>query len=1053
MKSFFQGIQYFLVALLLVITAGASYAQTTVSGTITDGTTGEPLPGATVRVDGTSTGAVTDVDGKYTLTTNDPDATLVASFVGYLEEKIALDGRTEVDIVLMQSIEMLSEMVVIGYGTAKKSDLTGSISVVTAEDMNRIPTSNFTQALQGRASGVMVTQTGNPGQNAQIMIRGVGSINRSSDPVYVIDGVITGSLNSVNPTDIESVQVLKDASAAAIYGADGANGVIIITTKRGESGATRVSYSSYASINRVPKQFELLNADEYADFYNQVLKRQFEDNNPGETFTPPIAYTDQFRQWYYGDGWETGTNWQDQIVRNAMAQNHNIRISGGGESSNYSISANYYAEDGISLGSSAERINLRANSDFELGDYVTIGESFSVTRSMSQRPEIYGWGNSLIASPLMKVYNPDNKEGFEGPQVSYSYILPDGSDTLDIRNTGGNDKHNPRAHTEYGDIRSYNTNLLANIYLEVRPLSWLTFKTTPSVDASFSRSKNWMPAYDAGVRSKNQASLNENFTEGYTLSLENQVTFNETFGEHNITATAVQHIRKRESNYIDALANGFPYENLNTIIASLEDGRQVSGGYNPFASESYLGRIQYDYQGKYLLNASIRRDGNSRFGPANRWGTFPSLSLAWKLNEDFLTNVNDISLLKLRAGWGMTGNSSIGNFQYQSEIDPFRNFSPVLGEDQSLIPALNVIHSFGNPAIKWEAAEMLNMGIDINFLADKIQFNVDYYIKNQDDLLVKRPMPQAYGRVSGAGDPWVNLGEVQNRGFEFNGLYRKREGDFHYTIGANLTTVKNEVKYIPGELIADNNLTDIGHTIGSFYGYVAERIITPDDFDEETGNYLFAEPASGVPEPGDLMFKDLNNDGIINDRDRTIIGKAIPDFTYSVNLEAMYKGFDLSVFLFGMQNYQVYNHQRAGIEGFSSQDIDHNKLRDFALNYYGAPHPETGEPVPSDQYIRADPSNSNLNDRASTWYLENASFLRLKDLQLGYTLPERISNNLGLNRARIYVSAVNLITITNYTGRDPEAPVRFGDNALSPGNDGGSYPIPRSFTGGIQVDI
>ncbi|MFW6351710.1 MAG: hypothetical protein ACOC2E_04935, partial [Bacteroidota bacterium] len=384
-------------------------------------------------------------------------------------------------------------------------------------------------------------------------------------------------------------------------------------------------------------------------------------------------------------------------------------MHGGGESSNYSISANYYAEDGISLGSSAERINLRANSDFDLGDYVTIGESFSVTRSMRQRPQMFGWGNSLVASPLMKVYNPDNKEGFEGPQVPYTYILPDGSDTLSIRNTGGNDKHNPRAHTEYGDIRSYNTNLLASVYLEIKPFSWLTFKTTPSVDASFSRTKNWMPAYDAGVRSKSQADLEEDFYEGYMLSLENQVTFSETFGNHNITATAVQHIRKRESNNVLAIANGFPYENLNTIGASLEDGRQVRGGYGIFASESYLGRVQYDFKGKYLLNASIRRDGNSRFGPANRWGTFPSLSLAWKLNEDFLQNVNDISLLKLRAGWGMTGNSQIGEFQYQSVIDPFSNFSPVLGEDQLLVPALNVIHSFGNPAIKWEAAEMLNV--------------------------------------------------------------------------------------------------------------------------------------------------------------------------------------------------------------------------------------------------------------------------------------------------------------------------------------------------------
>lgn len=1036
MKSFIQGLKMCL--LLIAMTAGAQVvnAQQTVSGMVSDAITGETLIGATVQIKGTTIGAVTDIDGRYSLNVPNLEEVLVFSFVGYQQLEVSLGGRTIINAQLQPSIEMLSEMVVIGYGMVRKSDLTGSVAVVTSEDLNRIPASNFTRALQGRASGVMVTTTGSPGSGAQVRIRGVGSINQSPNPIYVIDGVITGSLGSVNPTDIESIQVLKDASAAAIYGADGANGVIIITTKRGETGKPKINYSSYFTTNVVPRNFSLLNADEYADFYTTLLEES--------SILPPVAYSDHFRQWYYGDNWQQGTDWQNEVVRRAMGQNHNLRISGGGQGSNYSISTNYYKEDGILVNNSSERYNLRANSDFDLGKYVKVGESFSFTRSVGISPTqaTGAWSGTLIASPLMRVLNENNKGGYEGPQVTYEYVNPEGNTDV-VANTGGNDKFNPLVSMMLSDNKSVNNNLLASIYMEVKPVSWLTYKVTPSVDAGFSRSKNWMPAYESGVRSVPQAELSEDFYEGVGLSLENQLTFNNRFGLHNITATAVHHVRKSEGNSVNVSAIGFPYESLNTISMSFEDGRQVQGYYSPFTSESYLGRIIYDYDSKYLITASIRRDGNSRFGPTNRWGTFPSVSAAWKVNEDLLRSVEQISMLKLRGGWGMTGNSNIGNFQYQSVLDGFSQFSPVFGVNQQMVPALNVIHSTGNPSIRWEAAKMLNFGLDLNLFADKIQLSADYYIKDQNDLLVRRPLSLMFGRQPGAGDPWVNLGEVQNRGFEFSGSYRKMEGDFHYIISGNMTTIKNEVKYIPGELISGNNLTTIGHTIGSFYGFVAERIITPDDY-SETGAYLHAQPATGTPRPGDLMFKDLNRDGVINDLDRTIIGKAIPDIMYSINLEAMYRNFDFSVFFYGMHNYQVYNHLRASIEGFASQDLHHNKLRDYALNYYRDDRPST-------KYIRADMNNTNVNNRASTWYLENASFFRLKDIQLGYSLPQSAAGILGMSRARVYVSAINLLTVTKYTGRDPEAPTV--SSPISPGNDGGSYPVPRAFTAGIQVDF
>ncbi|MGM0377585.1 MAG: SusC/RagA family TonB-linked outer membrane protein, partial [Bacteroidota bacterium] len=464
------------------------HAQQTVTGSVTEASSGEQLTGATVILKGTTTGTVTNADGNYSLSVPSLQDTLVFSFVGYETQEVPIDGRTEININLQESEVMLSETVVIGYGTVQKSDLTGSVAVVSSEELNRIPASNFTRALQGRASGVMVSQSGSPGSSAQIRVRGIGSINQNPNPIYVIDGVITGGLGNVNPTDIETVQVLKDASAAAIYGADGANGVVIITTKRGKQGAPKVSLSSYVSINRVPDQFEVMNANEYSDFYSNLL----EENN----VAVPTAYTDHFRQWYYGEGWQEGTQWQEEVVRTGLAQNHYVRFSGGGEGSNYSISLNNSDEKGILLASSAKRYSLRVNSDFEIGKYIKIGESISLRRNISQNPTTYQgnpWQVTLITSPLMRMYNENNKGGFEGPQVSYEYTNPDGETEI-VSNTGYNDKPNPRGPMEIGDNYSYNNNVLASLYMEIKPLKWLTYKLTPAVEGSFNRSKFWFPA-------------------------------------------------------------------------------------------------------------------------------------------------------------------------------------------------------------------------------------------------------------------------------------------------------------------------------------------------------------------------------------------------------------------------------------------------------------------------------------------------------------------------------------------------------------------------------
>jgi TonB-linked SusC/RagA family outer membrane protein len=1037
----------------LLLFPALAFGQRTITGKVTDATNNEPLIGSTVQVKGTTVGTVTDMEGTYRIEVSGGEDVLVFSYVGYESTEVEVGDRTEINISLDLSATELEDVVVIGYGTVKKSDLTGSVAVVTAEELTRTPASNFQTALQGKAPGVIVSQTsGKPGSGPAIRIRGIGSINRNSDPMYVVDGVVYGSLQSINPQDIESMQILKDASAAAIYGADGANGVVIITTKRGQSGKPKISYGSYYSINRVPRRLDLMNADQYAGFYNEVNSLAGINQ---------LAYTDEFREWYYGPGWETGTDWQDQISQTGHIHDQYIRVSGGGENSNFSISGNYNDEKGILVNTGATRYSFRANSDFRIGEKLRIGETFNVSRRREYEGN-GGFGSPNTATPLMKVYNPENKEGYEGPQIGLAWD-PDGdgvTDDLDgdgvpdiIANTGGNDKPNPLAYAMIPEQNYYDNDLLGNLYLEYDIFDWLQYRISGSVSVGTDRDKEWEPSFDLGVRSQNQAELEEVYRESIELQLENQLTFKKQFGLHNVTATAVHQIRKRDGTSITGIARGFVYENLNVLDQANPDGVQIRGRENIFRQESYLGRLIYDYSNKYFLTASIRRDGVSRFGPGNRYGTFPSLSLAWKVNEDFMRNIDQINMFKLRFGWGTTGNSRIGDFGYDDFLNAATDFSTVLGMPNVVQPGVNVYSSFANPLIKWEAAEMINLGTDIYAFENKIQALIEYYWKNQDDLLVRIPASKVIGRQN---NPWANIGKIQNRGLEMSLRYKNYNNPFRYSVSVNFTTVHNEVISLPTNEISGNNTRTVeGMPIGSLYGHIAERILTREDFElDDNGDlvvtddglyvYKHALPTNGVPEPGDLKFTDINGDGIIDDGDRTFIGKALPDYLAGINFEASWKNIDFSLFLNGMFNYQVYNRQYATLASFVSQDINHNKLVEWSENYYRLDRPTT-------EWVRADLGNSNENDRISTWWIEDASFLRIKDIQIGYTLPASLLNQIGFRSTRIYFSAVNPYIFTNYKGRDPENGAF--SRPLHSGTDNGGFPNPRMLTFGIQVEL
>ena len=1058
MKKLLPKLKALLLFVFIFLFGTQAFAQRQVTGTVTDASSGDPLIGATIQIKGTTRGTVTDMSGKYTIDVDGPGDVLIFSYVGYDSKEETVGDRTAIDMTLSEAATQLQDVVVIGYGTVKKNDLTGSVAVVTSEDLNRTPAATFSKALQGRASGVMVSNTsGRPGSGVSINVRGIGSISRDASPIYVIDGVITGNLNAINPSDIESLQVLKDASATAIYGADGANGVVIITTKRGQSGKTRVHYDNYFSINMAPKKFDLMNADQYANFYNTLYAQDSTIDNPY------IPYTDDFRQAYYGDGWQTGSDWQDLITRRGSAQNHYLRVSGGGDNSNFSISANYNDQTGIILKTDAKRYNIRANSDFTIGDHLKVGETFNVSRQIVQD----GDGNysaANIASPLMKVYDANNYGGFAGPQQEFWYDQNKNGiqDSTELYpSTGYSDRDNPLAQASYRDNYSYNNSVMVNLYAEYKPVKWLTYRISPSIEMNHNRSYNWLPRYDEGVRSNTRASLDEGYSEFLGIMLENQLTFNKTFGDHEITATAVYQVRKNDGRSIGGVGRGYAYPNLRVLSQSsntdIGDRSLTGGAFAPFRQLSYLGRIIYGYKNKILFTGSLRRDGVSRFGPSNHWGTFPSASLAYKISEDFLQNVDQINMLKLRVGWGSTGNSAIGSFLYDDFLTNTDQFSPVFGRNQSLAPGTYIFYSFANPLIKWEAAKMWNFGMDLNALNNKVQLTAEYYIKNQYDLLVQVPVSDVFGRSGDGSQPWANSGQIQNRGFEFTGTWKDYSGAFQYSVSANLTTMKNDVKYLPNPPIYDDagrNITVVGNTIGSLYGRVADRILQKSDFQQdENGNlltddggyYILNGPKQELgTAPGDIKFKDLNHDGVINDEDRTIIGKALPDFVYGLNFECNYKNFDFSLFLSGMQNFQVFNLQKVGLASFTRQDIGNNKLLEFADNYYTQDNPTT-------DYIRADLNDENQNSLESTWWIENGSFLRVKDIQLGYSLPESVLNSIGISRLRVYGSAENPFILTKYTGRDPENGA-FGA-ATNSGTDTGGYPNPKVFTLGLQVDF
>lgn len=1037
-----SGLRILLACILLFMSSFGLMAQRTVTGKLTDATDGSPLIGASVFIKGTTQGTVTNLDGEYSLQVSGPEDVIVFQYLGYITREVRVGDQTTIDVALAPDVEELEEVVVIGYGTVKKEDLTGAVAVVSSEDVEKSNLTSLSKALQGKASGVLISNTsGRPGSGVSIRIRGVGSINRSGQPLIVVDGIPGGgSLDELHPEDIESIQILKDASATAIYGADGSNGVILVETKKGSQTKPQVSFRGNVGFSNIPQMKDIMNADEYTQFYEEAYD-YFNATHPLTQTDMPPAYTDERRaEFGYVD-----TDWQDLItVENAMSQNYYLGVSGGNEQATYRISGNYVDEEGILITTWRELFTLKVNSDLKIGDKIRLGETFSYTQRKG-RNENPGQGNpwlmSAIASPLMPVYNDTAKGGFQGPD---EYI------------TGRNERTNTYGELNLREQLYEGNTFNASLYGEYDIFKGLTFKTTLGIIFSDGRNTNWLPRYELAQRSNPEASLQESSNRYRKYVWDQQLTYSNTFGKHNITATAVHSMQDAFSNSISGTARGFEREYLRTLRNGNPENAAVQQWKTPDRFDSYLARMIYDYDSKYFLTASIRRDGSSRFGESYRWGNFPSFSLAWKINEDFFQNVGWLNMLKLRAGWGQTGNSNIGTFVYDATISTATEHVYTLGLDQHPVFGAAPFYNIPSPNVKWEASTMINVGTDMSMFGNKLQFSGEYYYKKQDELLVQLPLPLLSGMSGDATPPWVNLGEIHNTGVEFNLMYKENIGDFSFDINANFTTIKNVVDYLPaGNIIRDYNTAIVGNSIGAIYGYVAERILQLDDFElDENGNpiqdpenqqYFIKGPKQeDLTAPGDIKFKDLNKDGIVNESDRTIIGKVIPDFTYGLNINAYYKGFDLNVFFTGIQNIDVYNQyrSRAGLASGDNTSKDENKLK-IVQNYWT---PEN----PINDQTRISITDENFNGRTSSWWIEDASFLRLKDITLGYTLPQRLTNAMGIGSLRFYAGAVNLLTLTQYKGYDPEV---ASTDILNTNIDQGTYPVPRTFLFGVTADF
>ena len=999
----------------------ANMQQPAVSGKVTD-SAGQPLPGATVVVKGTMQGTVTNADGYYSLTNIPEDATLVFSFVGMKTQEVVVGDQTVINVTMEEETIGLGEVIAIGYGTQSKRDLTGSVSSVNANDFKDAQMINAVQALQGRASGVsVIQQTGQPGAPFMVQIRGVGTLGNTT-PLYVIDGVVgAGGGNSINPNDIESIDILKDASASAIYGSRAANGVVLITTKRGKSGKPAINFDSYVGAQSVWKKLDVLNAQQYAEYSNEM------QTNGGQPLIPALQNPSALKD---------VTDWQDVIFRNGIIQDHNVSVSGGNDNGRYLFSAGYFDQEGILKSTGFNRYSFRANSDFNIGRKLKFGESLLISHTKTYGVD-EGSSQSLVNAIHMPtyitVYDETELGGYNGTDVA-----------------DGCDPKNPLRILELTDRTLKYLALIGNAFLKYEILEGLEYKFSVSMDYTTGSTYNYTPKYTAGERDINQYStLSESQSNNNTMSIENTLDYKKIIGKHKFSVLAGYTRQWYDGRNFGANVRDFPNNDIR-VIGGAASIQSVSGSANDWSLASILGRVTYNYNDKYLLTSNIRRDGSSRFAPGNKYGIFPSFSVGWRLSEEsFLKNSEIISDLKVKYGWGQLGMQEIGLYPYQATLTS--GFKYVLGTAQAAVPAISQLH-LSNSEISWETTTQSNVGIDLGLKNNSILFNLEYYMRKTDDMLIQVPVSISAGLKA---NPTLNSGSVENNGIDFMLNYRKELNDFKFDISANVGyLISNEVTSLGlrtqplfGEQSYQRSV--VGESIGHFYGYRVDRIYqTQEEVDADNALAVskgWSLYQSGKTSPGDIRFKDLNGDGHITADDREIIGNPIPKWNYGLSLNASYRNFDFSMMLQGMAGYEVVNRNRLLM--WESMTRSFNTIT-TVLDRWTPTNPSTTMP----RAVAGDPNN---NRRFSDRWMENGAYARLKSVTLGYQVPNstlsKISNNT-ISNLRIYVAGNNLLTFTKFSAWDPEFTSRNSSfNNMYRGVAESIYPQARSFMFGINV--
>ncbi|WP_372771903.1 SusC/RagA family TonB-linked outer membrane protein [Mangrovibacterium sp.] len=1031
-----------ILVLLFWVATNSCFAQNAVKGIVTDSSTGESLPGVAVYVKGTSVGTVTNIDGMYSINAS-ANSTIRFSFVGYTTQEIEISNRDVINVQLKVAVEELSDVVVVGYGTMKRSDLTGAVTSINEDALKAEVVNSLDQAIQGKASGVQVTQnSGSPSAATSIRIRGANSL-RNNEPLYVIDGVPVNSdatnttagfdwagggngqtainvLSTINPADIVSIEILKDASSTAIYGSRGANGVVLVTTKKGKSGDAVIAYNFSYGVQTVAKFLDVMNLKEFAEYQNELAELGY------------IGQRTEFSDLSLVP--QNGTDWQKELFRSAIVSEHHVSVSGGNEKTKYSISGGYKDQEGLVLGSDYSRITGRVNVSSQAKEWLNLGVNLSASRTDetinltdSDDGVITG---ALLMSPYQEV------RGVDG-----SWAGPNQTDL-----SAGT---NPVAKATEINNDIVRTRILGNAYADITILPSLNLRTEFGTDLNFDNNYSFLPTYEWGVSTNTVAKSRRQFSNNAYWIQKNYLTFDKAFGAHKVKVMLGQESQRARYENLIGQRQDFVSNDIRELAAGGTDDQFADSHAGSNTQVSFFGRANYSYNEKYLLTATYRTDGSSKFGPNNKWGYFPSFALAWRATqEEFLKNTSWLDNLKVRAGWGQVGNDAIGNYSYGSSL-------------QVRATAFGggfLLNNIPNPNVKWETTTQVNIGFDLAVLENRIEFVAEFYKKFTKDMLLVQPVPDYLGTLTGIGQGWQgiqppysNLGEMENTGIEFTlSTINISKPDFKWSTTLTFSKNKNKIT----SLGLDNaalyrkvqwydfvTKTAVGKPVGQFYGYVVEGIFqTPQEVAsspvQKTVNELNGTWA------GDIKYKDINEDDVIDDLDRTYIGDPNPDFTFGFINSFNYKNFDLAIYTNGSYGNDVFNFQRIRTEGMTNLYVNQLKT---VTNRWTPTNTETNMP----RLVQSDP---NQNARISDRYIEDGSFLRISNITLGYQLPTTWLSKTPVKSFRVYGKIQNLHTFTKYSGYDPEVG-SFNQDALLTGVDNGRFPLPRTFMFGVNVTL